>query len=190
MDIKPNFQIIQVGKPYVDGITAWPNRMEYNYRAGQHELRLTLSNLKYLEIAAVRRGRCEFAFMVHRGLIFFLYRFEAPSMPIEAIPWSDNSYSWWRVPEEDRTIPSAVGPNDHLFINMMLINADNGIVEGLRTATFSPEFGRKLHDAIRDQASRPYDPLAENRAVLEAYQLYPRSDLMAANAEARCFAGD
>ena len=54
----------------------------------------------------------------------------------------------------------------------------------------SPQFSRRLHDAIRLQASRPFDQSTYDQARQGLYRRYPTSELLLATAIARTHSGD
>ncbi|HXB72400.1 MAG TPA: hypothetical protein VNY05_29450 [Candidatus Acidoferrales bacterium] len=93
------FRAFLPGKPRLAPTT------NYNFRGGQDELLLILDEFSDREIEAVRRGAAEFALLVHRGIIFLLYRFG------DAIPWSDCPYSIWLIKPEEQTAPQNEGPS-------------------------------------------------------------------------------
>jgi|SRR5215207_5342634 len=141
---------IVVGE-YYPGTPPYPERGEYNYSSGGHELRLFYRLPSFYEIEDVRHGQAEFGFVVEGPIIFFLYRFG------EDIPWSDAHYSWHLVPERDRALPEAdTPPESRALLTTVLVEGQSGIVRAIRTTTFSPEFTRALEDAIREQAAKPW----------------------------------
>src|SRR5574340_1138199 len=94
--------MLEVGKPYVPGRASLRAKTEYSFRSGEHALLLCFYALDEPTVEDVRAGECEFALFVHRDVIFFLYRFG------QAIPWNAAPYSWHRLPEADRRLPSEV----------------------------------------------------------------------------------
>ena len=140
-------QIVAIGKPLFEGRNELPEAIEYNYQAGDHTLLLSMKNLHPKEIEAVRQEETEFGLHCENGIIFLLYRFG------EVLPWSDSAFSWWNVAEEDRRIPAPqTHPAERILLKIILVEATNGIVKAIRVTTFSPDFTKKLHEAIKDQA--------------------------------------
>lgn len=161
-----------------------PEAGEYNYRQDAHELRLFLANLQPDEVAAVRRGRAEFALVTRGDLILFCYRFRP------AIPWSDAPYSWHLVPADQRTVPAVATPDKRDTLMVVLVEATTGIVQGLRVLSLSPEFTTTLHSAIRAQAERPWPgDEAYDRQLKALYREYPTTDQLVAAATARTVGG-
>lgn len=176
--------LYEVGKPYIPGRTAWPEGVEYNFRAGQHELRLFFRSPSAAEVEAVRTGDCEFALVVEGPVIFLMYRFG------RSINWSDSSYTWHLVPEDQRELPETAGLLVHAFLHVILLDAASGLVCALRSVTFSPEFTLALHGAIHAQAEAPWPGNAAYDAVLAAiYRRYPTSADLLKRAIARTHGG-
>ena len=88
--------VISVGQLYHPGRTRWPEAGQYQLRGGTHELVMFWPNLSVRDIAAVRRGQCEFAVLVQQPVIWLLYRFDG------ACDWSDAPFSVHLVPEAER----------------------------------------------------------------------------------------
>ena len=157
---------LSVGSLYHPARTSWPECSQYNYRAGAHELLLFLHRPSEDEVAAIRTGESEFALYVSGLVILLLYRFGS------AIQWSDAPYSWHLVPTDEQDLPSAdLEGGKRALLNVILIDASNGKVQGIRALTVSSAFTRKVHSAIREQAEGPWDPTGYQR---ELDQLYAR----------------
>ena len=145
---------------------------EYNYRAGQPELRLFWQSPSPREIVAVNASLADFGLLADPPLIGFLYRFEG------GCSWSDAAYSFHRVPLEEQLIPESARANDHDLLVVILVDAATGIIRALRVVTFSPPFTALLRQAIRAQAAQPFDQPAYEQAVQTAYRHYPDTDSM------------
>ena len=160
--------LYRVGEPYIVGRSAWPEAVEYNYRSGEHELRMFLRAPTPREIEAVRTGDCAFALAAEGPVIFLLYRFG------DSISWSDAPSCWHLVPETERALPESEGPETRALLHVILVDADSGIIRALRVVSFSPTFTRALHVAIRQQATSPWPGRAAYDAALaEIYRQYP-----------------
>jgi hypothetical protein len=176
---------LTVGKPYIEGKTGWPEAVEYNYRGGAHELRLFYPDLRPAEVADVQEGPARFAFAVAGDVIFFCWKFGGQ-------PWSDSTYSIHLVPEDERQAPPDwQAAEARAALTVILVEAKSGLVAALRYVSFSPDFTRRLHAAIRKQYGQPWpgddDYLAQAKRIYAQYQ----SDRIAsALALARCKGGD
>ncbi len=172
----------EVGKPYSATRKVWPEAVDYNYRGGEHELRLFWTQPSVGEVYEVSKSRADFAMLVDEGVIFMLYKFGT-------MQWSDAPFTIHLVPEEERVIP---GPKhgQHALLQVVLVDAATGIIKTLRAVTFSPEFTTALEGAIREQAKRPWDQAAHDMAIQRAYAKYPQSKDMARAATTRTAGGD
>ena len=168
-------QVVALGKPLFEVRCELPEIIEYNYQAGDHLLLLSMKNLQSNEIRAVREDEAEFGLYCENGVIFLLYRFG------EMLPWSDSAFSWWNVAEEDRRIPAPESnPAERILLKIILVEATTGIVKAIRVTTFSPEFTKRLHRAIRGQAAGE-ELLREDFIArsLEVYNKYSPADFAA-----------
>jgi hypothetical protein len=119
----------------------------------------------------VTAGECSFSLVISGEVLFFLYRFAG-------IPWSDALYSWHLVPEERRVLPSAQDTDQARgLMQIILTDADTGIVQALRAVTLGVDFTRLLLGAIRVQAATPWCGRAEyDRQLAAVYRRYPTTD--------------
>jgi len=117
-------------------------------------LLMTFSDLDKAEIAAVRWGEAQFGLAQAEDLLFFLWRFDSEDgNPV--LPWSDNSYSWWRIPEDRRINPHPFKTDSsRLILHIILASAPEGIVRVLRSISLSPQFSRTLSAAIARDIER------------------------------------
>jgi hypothetical protein len=175
--------LYQVGAPYIPGKTSWAEGAEYNWRGGEHELRFFFRRVTDRERTAIRKGPCTFALAVHGPVVFFLYRFG------EAIPWSDAPYSYHMVPEPERTVPPQLSREQRALLHVILVNADSGLIEALRTVSLAPVFSRRLHEAITLQAALPFDQALYDRALDAVYRKYPTSERLLQTALVHCEGG-
>ena len=178
----------EVGKPCVAGRTSWSEAAEYNYRAGQHELRLFWRHPMPAEIQAVKHGRVDFALLVEKDIIFLLFRFG------NAVPWSEAPYSWHLVKRKvpgEADLPEPHGSSEGRdLLTIILVNAATGIIEALRVVSWSPAFSAALRLAIRDQAARPWPGDVEHQRQLNnAYRRWPTSAAMVRDATSRTRGG-
>lgn len=180
----PPLHRYEVGKPYSPTRASWPEAVDYNYRQGGHELRLFWNDPSPNEIEAVRHGAAEFGLFAEGGLVVLLYRF-GPDQG-----WSDQPFQWWLVPAADRSLPPALDAGQKVLLHMILINARTGVIEALRSLTFSPEFSAALHDVIRRQARTRWDgSQTYNKALARLYRCFPSAEAMLEAAQARCKGG-
>lgn len=165
-------QVLEVGQPYSVRRTVWPELAEYNYTQSGHELRLFFSSPSPGEVRAVRKERCDFSLVVEGSAIILQYRFG--DRPTKGIPWSDASFSIHLVPEQYRRVPEVdSNPEARAALQVLLIDADTGILKALRFVTLSPDFTRALEGAIQAQALQPWPGRVSYERALQT--LFARS---------------
>ncbi len=179
-----DMHLYKVGALYIPGRTSWPEAGEYNFRSDTHELRLFVEGLTAEEVETYRHGRLELGLYVSSGVIFILYRFGND-------PWSDAPYSWWLVPEGERSLPEGIPtPESWRLLSITVVEATTGIIEVLREVSMSPQFTVALQTAIQMQASKAFDRAVHDKAIALAYRMYPHSNQMAQHALIKCIAGE
>lgn len=176
-------EVLRVGELYIASRTRWPEGAEYNFSAAGHELRLFFSDPTAAEVRAVRQAP------IHIGMIF------APPVidlvwKIDGIgDWSDCPYSWNLLPASHRVLPEETNDQQRALLNVLLINASNGILEAIRAVSLPPHATARLHGAIREQAGLAWNFPEYMAAKDRLYATYSDSSLMAAAAELLVKAG-
>ncbi|ODT98124.1 MAG: hypothetical protein ABS79_06420 [Planctomycetes bacterium SCN 63-9] len=164
MSRPPLVPVYRVGERFRSRQRTWPNSTEYSFGPSGHELTLFRPNITRQMIEDVRRGPTEFAIIVEASIIVLAYRFG------ESIPWEDALYCWHLQPEFRRVIPSREARHaGRSLLWVTLVGSDDGIIHAQRGLTLSPEFSDSLHDAIRNQAMRAFDPNCCALAVGSVY---------------------
>jgi hypothetical protein len=155
--------LYSVGKLYDPRRHRWDEGADYNFRGGEHELRIFLEGTTAKEVEAIGSGPVEFGLLAHpSGLgLFLITRFGKAMF--------DCSYSWHRMAHAtgDRTLPPAseeTSPELRALVHIVLVEATTGVILALRAVSFSPEFTRAIHRAISQQAAVP-----DNRGLHEAW---------------------
>lgn len=176
--------LLKVGKPYNPKVKSWPEGIEYNWRGGAHELRVMFRNWSRKELTAWRRKELELALYVKQPMILLLTRPQGGA-------WSDSPYFYHRVPADQRGLPPRVeelSEDQTAPIQLILIEATNGLILGLRRVHPPREFMTTLHDAIREQAEHHPSLMAFDGLLLHLFQRYD-SAALAERAVARCKVG-
>ena len=101
--------------------TSWEEGTEYNYAAGQHVIKLVWKQLTLSEVAAVDHGPLQFALFTEEDQIILFIKLG------EVSGWSEMPYTIWRVPEEDRAVPTIPDPKEHAGITIFLVQAENRV---------------------------------------------------------------
>ena len=173
-----------VGQPYNARRTRWPEGTQYNYREGVHELIVFCSRPHPEEVRCYRAAWARFALHVAGPSILLAFRFGN-------LPWCDAPYTWHLVPDDQRVLPPAdLGSDARTLIRVFLVSADDGVVRALRAMTWSPEFTRAMHRAIRRQSAQPWDRLAYDRTLNAIYAQHRSSASLAKVAVVSCTGGD
>lgn len=177
--------VLELGRPYAEGVTSYPKVAQYNFRGGGHELAMFFGSPTEEEVRAIRIGRAEFALLVESGVVVLLYRFEGNS------EWSDCPYSYHLVPREQQQLPFELPtPESRAMLLVLLVDAYTGLLHVIRECSLSPDFTRRLHEAIREQAAEGFSLDEHQHALAELYLKYPTSNAMADAAQAKCVGGD
>lgn len=175
----------QVGKPYSATRSSWPDGVDYNYRGGEHELRIFMRNPTSAEILDVRKGRARFALYSTRYTIFLCYKFGD-------LPWSDGTFNIHLVPEAERILPPvrAVNGIDRALLHVILIDGATGLIAALRAVSFSPTFTRALEKEIREQAARSFPGLdAYDLAIKRIYGAHDSETIATQLTHVSCIGG-
>lgn len=170
----------KVGTLYNANRTRWPQGIEYNYRANTHELRMFLASLKPQEVERIRSGPYKFALVEEGDVIFLCSDFGSP------FPWSDSPYSIHMVPKDERTIPQELQPGERALLYIVLVSAETGIIRALRIISLGHFFSVALHEAIREQAERPFNQACYDRQLAEVYRKYATTQALLKRATISC----
>lgn len=175
--------ILQVGKPYNETKKHWPEGIDYNFRSGQHELRIFYRTPSRAEINSIWNGPAIFSLSVIGPNIILAFKFEG-------FNWQDASYNWHLVPEEQRKLPDIpTNSEQRAAITIILVDAETGIIKAIRFSSFSHKFTVKLHEAIikQSQEQLPADYDEQTQKLVENYT---PEYLVKNKSIARCRLGD
>jgi hypothetical protein len=161
----------QVGQLYNPAMSHWPEQVEYNFRAGHHELLLFLPGVLPIEIANVRHGRARFALLAREGILFFLSRFGI-------LPWNEAAYSWHMVPEAERALPDPLTAEEPILLPIVLVDGTTGIIRAMRAVTLSSAFSAALHRAILRQSELAFDQDHYDQALAQIHRRCTVQDLV------------
>lgn len=164
--------VYEVGKPYVTGRTSWPEHAEYNWRSGVHELQLFFSHPTTSEIADVRVAAADFEVYVQLPVVVFLYRFG------DSIAWSDASYDSHRLPVSEWLAPPALQAGQSMVLQVILVEADGGLIKAIRLTSLQPTMITRLHAAILVQHSSAYTDSQYSQALKQLYSRYSAAELV------------
>jgi hypothetical protein len=176
-------QLHAVGQRYDRRRRSWPEGADYNFRGGEHELRLFVVGPTPQEVAAVESGPVEFGLFAEPEGLLVVTGFGR-------ILAFDTPYQWHRVEPAERVPPphEDTSPALRAPVHLILVDALTGIVRALRVVRYSPEFTRALHRAIAEQAAAPIDAAAHERWA-DGMLRYTRQQLWE-RTTIRCRGGD
>ena len=116
--------------------------------------------------AAVGRAEAEFALVVEGPLLVFGSRFG------DTLPWSWAApYNWHFAPPAERVVPAAVPLTPETYARLWatlwitLVDTATGRDRIGRAVALRPEFTHALHGVLREQAMRPFQVAAADRAL-------------------------
>jgi hypothetical protein len=166
-------RIISLGNPPTPYI--YEEGMHYNWDKTGNVLQLFLTNPSPREINTILTGDVAFNLVTYPECLFLLIQFEG-------MPWWDAPYSWWVVPENQRTQPPELAEDESLLMFIFLINACNGNLEVERPIITPKPFAEALIKAVEEQMQNPIDSTQYNQRIDEVYNTYSFSAQMLENA--------
>lgn len=174
--------VYAIGRPYHPGRTHWPENLEYNYRGGEHEIRIFMPGLAPFDIVQTQRGQIELALLDEEPVILMLIRIYG------FLDWSEMPFNWHAVPADEQSMPPVPGANEHAGVHLILTEAITGIIKAMRFFTLSPEFTMRLHTAIASQVVWGSDEAAFNEKLADLREQTPAK--LTTRAIVRCMGGD
>lgn len=173
----------RVGEPYNPRLTLPEvDTWQYNWRGSGHELIGFLRRPTMQESREVRESRAEFGLFVEGDLLLLLHRFGRGE-------WADSPYSYHLVPPAEQVLPDPGdegGDQARLLTVILVDRADGRIAAPIRVLSLPPDFAAALHEAIREQAGRPWPgSVAYDRQLADLYRRYPSSAMLLRDARAR-----
>ena len=165
--------VLALDQPFMEGIASWPDgRFEYRYFGGHHLLQLCLGKLSERDIAAFVRGQVHVGFYLRQAVLFILFKIE------NLMDWSDQAFTFHLVAPEDRELLPHT-PGTHQGLSLVLVEAESGLVKGMRLVTYSKHASALLHRVLQQQLETPFDADRHAALVAEVYRQYPHSRLLA-----------
>ncbi|MBE9500753.1 hypothetical protein IHE61_31110 [Streptomyces sp. GKU 257-1] len=160
----PQVHTLAVGQPYAPTVSQWLDgsaELRLHPQNGA-EFILFLTAPKDHETAAFTQGNAEFALTSADRHLTWSYRFTNPkNSPATAqgpgIPWSDAPWEYHRQAAQHPT--GVPGRRDTpIPLQLILVDADTGLIKGLRRITLPAEFADTLRDALTRQQQHPRRP--------------------------------
>lgn len=164
---------IAVGHPYAPGYSHVPEGYQFNWSNGRLELLIVWNAPTPQEVEGVRRAPLQVGLVIEGPIIFFLYQFKGFTS------WGDAPYTVHMVPIAERHSPPALlGSDFRAVLSVVLVDAQSGIVQGIRLVTLSPTLTHRLFEAIRQQAVQPFDQGYYEATLQAIYEARSSEDLV------------
>jgi hypothetical protein len=174
---------LKVGKPFAEGVSSWPERFEYRFFGGNHLLQLCVHRITPSNLDAFLNAPVHLGLYLDQGVIFVLFKIQG------FYDWSDQAFSLRLVSPEDRELPPHE-PGKYQLLTLVLVDADAGLVRGIRVVSWSAHASAVLHRAMSDQLAAPFDRARFEQSVKDIYAHYPTSQALVAAAHLTEKAGD
>lgn len=161
-----------VGQPFWPGVTSYPERFEYRVFGGHHLLQICAGRLTPTDKAAFQDGAIHLGLFISQGVIFVLFKIAGLH------EWSDQAFSIHLVSAEDRELPPHQA-DLHQLLNIVLVEAETGLVAGIRSVTWSSHASAVLNKALHAQMTAPFSLEQHENIVADVYTRYPNSKALA-----------
>jgi len=165
--------VLTVGQPFAPERTQWDDgRFEYRYFSGNHLLQLCLSAPSEQDIQNFHFGKIHVGLYIEQSVIFWLFKIQ------NLMDWSDQAMSIRLLQPQDQDIPPLPAAG-RIFLSLVLVDADTGLVAGLRTVTYSPHFSKVFRSALLRQKIAHFDKERHNTIIERVYAEFDHSRDMA-----------
>jgi hypothetical protein len=171
-----------VGKPYNAGKTVWPEMPALRLTAQGTQLLLFYRSPTDQEISAIRTGKASFGWIASELTGVLAFRFHP-------LPWADVPYTPHREqPDDTPGLPE--GDEGQLLVQIVLVDADTGIIRALRALTWPERFTKAVRASVQEMLDKPFNAAATDAALDALYARYPQTDqLVRQRADVTCTGG-
>lgn len=170
-----------VGKPYNPSRTVWPETPFLRLTEQGTQLLLFYRSPTDQEISAIRVGKASFGWIgsEHTGVLGFRF---------QPLPWSDVPYTPHRKSPDD--MPGLPEGGDQQLVQVVLVDADTGIIRAVRTLTWPERFTKAVRASVQEMLDKPFSPSAADAALDALYARYPDTNqLVRQRADVTCTGG-
>ncbi|MCR5257815.1 MAG: hypothetical protein K6E40_06620 [Desulfovibrio sp.] len=163
-----------VGSLYEPGYESWDAGCFFEMTGEKCTLGLFWLDVTDKDVENVAHGEGTFGLWYSNdGDVYFLFRFGQD-------PWADSVFSVWQMPEEKRIRPAKSLGRHRVGLEVVLVDAETGIVRAVRQTLLSVSFSRKLCNSVARQYSDRYIASWSEEDFQErcrkVYQEYPEPD--------------
>ena len=139
-----------VGSLYEPGYESWDAGCFFEMTGEKCTLGLFWLDVTDKDVENVAHGEGTFGLWYSNdGDVYFLFRFGQD-------PWADSVFSVWQMPEEKRIRPAKSLGRHRVGLEVVLVDAETGIVRAVRQTLLSVSFSRKLCNSVARQYSDRY----------------------------------
>ena len=142
---------IEIGKPFQEGLTCYLEGSVFEFNSKGCFLLIAYSLMTEDEIRSFYNGSVEFNIGVYYDIIFFAKKIEGLR------GWSYSAYNYHLVDPEFKPPFEYILENKGFKVQMMLVDANIGILRGTRSVDLSPELSSKLIRETKRQSESRFD---------------------------------
>lgn len=163
---------LREGQPYSGNGGALPEGTYYAWCGDRHELAVVQSSPREDARATVAGGDVELAFVHETPVLVILARVAGGD------GWREAPFCWHLLPRSERRLPRPLRDGESAVVDLVLVRAEDGIVDAVGWMTLDPAFSWVLQRAIREEAGRPWDPLRFHHTFEALRARYPSPELL------------
>jgi hypothetical protein len=166
--------ITKVGNLYISGKTQYPEATLLEYTETGPTLLMAVKTPTEKEIKAIRGGGLELALYETEQVLWFLFRIHGFG------PWSDAPFSIRLYDDQGKKFDWSedIGAGMGIGLQMVLLDAQTGIVKALRLVAMPTEFSRQFRAVILRQTERPFSKDNYFREINRIYDAHSSEDLV------------
>jgi len=142
---------IEIGKSLQEGLTCYLQGSVFEFNSKGCFLLISYSLMTKDEIRSFYTGDAEFNIETHDNIIFFWKRIKGLR------GWSYSAYSYHLVDSKLRPPLENIGEDKGLKVEMILVDANIGIVIAIREVELTPKLSSNLIRETRRQSEKEFD---------------------------------
>jgi hypothetical protein len=172
----------EVGQPYNVNLGSIPDgTANWRFTPLGVELLLALSDPSGREIHEVTSGLAQFALLAGDHSLIMAHKFGT-------MPWSDTPWDGSRQRRAgDEPGLATAGREESLMANIVLVDADTGVIKAMRAVAWNIEFASAVSDAINRQSGA--GDAEADAEIRNWYFRYPNTVDLVAACDVRCTGG-
>lgn len=160
---------LEVGKLLKPGVTKYAEATKFDFTDGGAVLYLFYATPSAKEIEAITKGDVRLGFYSRDNVLFMLFKFGS-------LNWVDAPYSAHL--SKQLTDIQSPEPGQGYSLTIHLIDADTGIIKGLRLIGLPHKFSLQFKDAVWTQRLKQFDLKQHDETIANVYRNYTTEDLV------------